>query len=99
MIKQLIINLKLLREKKKISQTIISEYIGYEFASSLSHVESGRKNVSSNSLLKWLLILGVNLNNIVSDANAGVDFDLLHQAVQKKIDINKLIREAMKNDK
>ncbi|TPR26258.1 XRE family transcriptional regulator [Apilactobacillus micheneri] len=88
-------DLKKLREIKSKSQTNVSEYMGYNLSSSLSHVEAGRKNISIDKLIKWLEALDINLDDIIKASLNGIDFNLLNKAVKNK-DSSNAINEFLK---
>lgn len=90
----LYLELQRLRESKKITQSFIANKLGFN-TSSISHVEIGQKNLSVSALINWMNVLDINLINIVSDANKGVNYRLIHEAIEKGIDINKIIQQEL----
>jgi len=92
--KLLYMELQRLRESKNITQASIATQIGFN-TSSISHVEIGQKNLSINALLKWMNVLDMSLVSILSDANMGIDYNLIHKAIENGIDVNKLIKKEL----
>lgn len=68
-VKKLYKKLKLIRIERNISQTNLSEYIGFNLSSSFNHVESGQKNISVDKLIKWLDFFDIDLNEIIDKYN------------------------------
>lgn len=95
--KLLYLELQRLREKKNITQSSLANKIGFN-PSSISHVEIGQKNLSISALLNWMNILDMNLVTIVADANKGIDYALIHEAIENGIDVNKLIQKELENN-
>lgn len=89
--KLLYLELQRLRESKKITQSYIANQLGFN-TSSISHVEIGQKNLSVSSLINWMRILNINLITVVADANSGVDYGLIHKAIESGIDVNQVIK-------
>ncbi|HFI0468584.1 TPA: helix-turn-helix domain-containing protein [Streptococcus suis] len=92
--KLLYIELQRLREAKQITQSSIANQLGFN-TSSISHVEIGQKNLSVVALLNWMNILDINLVSIVSDANKGIDYNLIHKAIDSGIDVNTVIKREL----
>lgn len=92
--KLLYLELQRLRESKNITQSSIANHLGFN-TTSISHVEIGQKNISIVALLSWMNMLDISLTTIVSDANKGIDYNLVHKAVENGIDVNKLIKKQL----
>ncbi len=96
--KQLVPKLAELRRRKGKNQASLATALGYSEASSISHIETGQKGVSAPVLLRWLSSLGVDLNDVIDDVNSGLDLSLIHEALNKGINVNKLLEGEMNSD-
>lgn len=92
--KLLYLELQRLRESKNITQSSLASQIGFN-PSSISHVEIGQKNLSIHALLQWMSALDVDLITLLKDINNGVDYSLIHDAVENGINVNKLIQQEL----
>lgn len=89
--------LKQLRLVQGKTQINVSAAMDYDLSSSLSHLESGRRGVSSEALVLWLDELGINLNDIIHSAILGLDLELICNATREGIDVNRLVMKEMNN--